>query len=205
MLTPLSETLKQVTSPYHRELDQLTMLKNLLSPTLTAEQYEKAIFYFYHCFSHWQPELDDATKRMAVPPFAQIDTQVSALEEEVRSFKHIVSPNTQVPLPIIPTVEAYLGYSYVLTGAQLGAQFIIKKLQKSTLANSYRFDYYASLSQSAVDITTWKRQLDSLVMQRQCNPEEVIEGAIHCFSQLIGWFGQTKNESDSHRIQYCRS
>jgi heme oxygenase len=189
MLIPLSEQLKQATSPYHRQLDQLPVLKNLLSPALSVSEYETAMLYFYHCFSQWQPALEQA-KQLEPPAFAHIDNQLAALTGEVNNFEYSLTPALSVPEPLIPNIEAYLGYSYVLTGSQIGARFILKKLQKSNLAEHYDFDYYRQLSQGTIDINEWKTQLDSLVNQGNFAPQAIIAGAIQCFTQLITCFKQ---------------
>lgn len=190
MLMPLSEQLKQATSPLHRQLDQLPVLKNLLSPTLTAEQYETAMLYFYHCFRQWQPALEQAAKDLNPPAFAHIDNQLDALAKEVSNFVYSSASLMSVEQPTTPTIEAYLGYSYVLTGSQVGARFILKRLQKSALADHYGFDYYHQVSQGTIDINEWKAQLDSLVSQGNFKPQAIIDSAIQCFVQLITCFEQ---------------
>jgi heme oxygenase len=190
MYSPLSEQLKHRTSPYHRQLDQLPVLKSLLSPSLSAREYETAMLYFYHCFNQWQPVLAQAAEQWEPPTFAYIDNQLGALTAEVNNFKHSLTAALSVPTPIIPNIEVYLGYSYVLTGSQIGARFILKRLQKSTLAQHYGFDYYRQLSQDTIDIKQWKAQLDNLVKQGQVAPQTIIDGAIQCFTQLISCFEQ---------------
>lgn len=185
----LSEQLKQATTPYHRKLDQLPVLKTLMSPRLTATQYETAMLYFYHCFNAWQPALT-AAHLLKPPAFTLIDNQLAALRTEINSFNLILTPNLPIPQPIITSVEAYLGYSYVLTGAQLGARFILKKLQKSLLAEDYGFHYYVNVSQKTIDINEWKTNVDQLVAQGNCQQQAVVDGAIACFTQLISWFEQ---------------
>ncbi len=190
MLIPLSEQLKQATSPYHRQLDQLPVLKKLLSPTLSASEYETAMLFFYHCFSQWQPMLEQAAEQLKPPAFAHIDNQLAALTAEVNNFEYYFTSALSAPQPIIPKMETYLGYSYVLTGSQVGARFILKRLQKSALTEHYGFDYYRHLSQETIDIQEWKAQLDSLVNQGNFESQAIIDGAIQCFTQLITCFKQ---------------
>lgn len=196
-LFPLSEQLKQATSPYHRELDQLPVLKNLMSPSLTGAQYETAMLYFHHCFSAWQPALT-AAYQLKPPAFALIDNQIAALRMEISRFNVTLTPELPVPQPIITSVETYLGYSYVLTGAQLGARFILRKLQKSALALDYDFNYYVNLSQNTIDINEWKANLDQLIAQGHFEQQAIIDAAITCFSQLIYWFAQTPKISSNN-------
>jgi heme oxygenase len=191
MSIPLSEQLKQATNPYHHRLDQLAVLKNLLSPQLSAEQYETAILYFYHCFSQWQPWLEEACQTIKPPHFALIDTHFSALREEVNRFdSHVIPSLTQSPQ--ISSVETYLGYSYVLTGSQLGARFILKRLQQSALAHDYDFNYYTQLAQVGLDMTVWKGKLDQWVDEGGYDPQAIIDGAVQCFMQLTTWFEQAE-------------
>lgn len=198
---PLSEQLKQTTSPYHRQLDQLPVLKKLMSPTLSAREYETAMLYFYHCFSQWQPVLEESAKNIKPPAFAHIDNQIAALNAEVDGFNHKLANTLLVEQPITTSIEAYLGYSYVLTGSQVGARFILKRLQKSPLVDLYGFDYYRQLSQGTIDINKWKEELDLLVAHGKLDPQAIIDGAIQCFNQLIHCFKQeaklSSNASES--------
>lgn len=200
----LSEQLKQATSPYHRELDQLPVLKNLMSPSLSAVQYETAMLYFYHCFSAWQPSLNSAAQLVKPPSFSIIDNQLSALNTEINSFNYQLTPILAVQQPLINSVEAYLGYSYVLTGAQLGARFILRKLQKSPLAENYSFNYYLHVSQDSVDIVHWKNNVDALVIEGTCDPKAVVDAAKTCFTQLIAWFKQAPKLSIKDSVKLIR-
>ncbi|ASP49592.1 biliverdin-producing heme oxygenase [Cognaticolwellia beringensis] len=205
MLIPLSEQLKQATSPYHRELDKLPVLKNMISASLSARQYEAAMLYFSQCFNAWQPTLDAAVQLLNPPAFAIIDNQGSALSTETDSFSYQLKPTIAVPKPIITSIDQYLGYSYVLTGAQLGARFILRKLQKSPLAEYYGFNYYASVSENTIDINHWKINLDKLVKQGNCEPQAVIDAAITCFTQLITWFDQEAKISSKKRLSLVQN
>jgi heme oxygenase len=199
MCNTLSEQLKQATSPYHRQLDQLPVLKKLLLPTLSAREYETAMLYFFHCFSQWQTKLEQAKERFQPPEFAHIDNKLSALAAEIRCFDHSLTSVFSIPQPKIDKLETYLGYSYVLTGSQIGARFILKKLKKSTLSQQYTFTYYGQLSQGTIDMAEWKDQLDSLVNLGGLEQQAIIDGAIQCFVQLIACFKQelalTKKET----------
>ncbi|ARD46210.1 biliverdin-producing heme oxygenase [Colwellia sp. PAMC 21821] len=205
MLLPLSEQLKQATSPYHRELDKLPVLRNLMSASLSAEQYEAAMLYFYQCFNAWQPTLDAAVKLLTPPAFSIIDNQLSALSTETDSFSYQFNATIAVPKPIISSVDEYLGYSYVLTGAQLGARFILRKLQKSPLAEHYGFNYYANVSQNTIDINHWKLNLDALVKQGNCEQQAVIDAATTCFTQLITWFAQEAKISNKQSLSLAHN
>jgi heme oxygenase len=189
MNTSLSEQLKKATNPYHNKLDQLALLKNLLAADIKPKQYEMAIWYFYHCFNQWQPILDEAKHIFEPPPFACLNNQLNALTAEVAHFDYQISPNVYM-MPAIASIETYLGYSYVLTGSQVGARFILKRLQHSAIAHLYTFDYYNELSKRTIDISQWKSELDALVSQGSYDSQAIIDGAIDCFVQLIGWFEQ---------------
>ncbi len=186
---PLSQQLKCDTSCYHARLDQVTVLQNLLSADLTPLQYETTILYFYHCLKAWVAVFKQAERQLNIPAFARIECHLAALETEVSQFNYQLKPAILIPLPEIKSIEHYLGYSYVLTGSQMGARFIIRKLQKSPLKSRYRFNYYQTQSAQAAECwLTWKSSLDQFSKNSAINQQAVINAALACFNQLINWF-----------------
>ncbi len=193
MIESISTQLKKATTPQHKQLDRLPTIAVLLSPTLTEQQYQTAILNFYHCFSSWQAQFEQLSLLYKVPKFAQINCFVEPLAQETASFEYQLKPACEAPIPEIAQLEHYLGYSYVLTGSQQGARFIVKRLQQSTIAEYFSFEYYRQQSSDenhALAWDTWKATLDSFAEQHQLDAAQIINSATQCFLQLTDWFSQ---------------
>lgn len=190
--TSLSVKLKKNTWPLHTTLDHLPTLQCLVTKEIQPHQYEGAIIRFYACFNLWAPVFEQAERQFNIPEFAYINCHLDSLSREISNFNLQIAPDAlPKDTPMLNSIEHYLGYSYVLTGSQVGGQLILKKLTQANHLPSYSFDYFRALSGFGEPLARWnqwKEELDSFNEHSSIQPQQIINSANESFNQLISWF-----------------
>ncbi|RYE33050.1 MAG: hypothetical protein EOP42_08705 [Sphingobacteriaceae bacterium] len=156
----LQETLKQATNNQHDYLEQLMFVDNIMNGTLSVEEYKQILTtnYFVHAvlekslFENLNPDLQSEL---------QIDKRfkLAALTKDLQEL-NIDLPNTDLTKNYAVNTEndaAILGALYVLEGATLGGNVIVKKLKVNSFLQPYNLSFYYYQVYGENLVANWKQ------------------------------------------------
>ncbi len=191
----LQEVLKQATDKQHQDLEQLMFVDQIMNGTLSLEQYKEILHtnYIVHAcveqylFTSLDQELKtelDLDKRTKLP----------ALQKDLQELNMEVPEVECADLEQITDAEnaALLGVMYVLEGATLGGNVVVKRLKVNQNLKFFNlnFNYYQVYGTNLVD--NWKqfcRVLNTRVDKTEYDAS--IKSALSLFEQ----FASAKNKN----------
>lgn len=139
----LSSLLKERTANLHNTLEDVMYATAIMTGKLTPVQYKHIIHVNYLAHCRLEPlvygHLSVYEERLRLP----FRHKLRALQKDT-AFLSLNVENNQPVLkePLIKTCTAALGTMYVLEGATLGGNVILKQLQKNPTFNGYPHHYY---------------------------------------------------------------
>ena len=145
----LMQQLKQQTQPYHHRLDSHPALVALFEDDLTLEAYGGLLRKFFGFYMPLETILTVAIDWSTLPFDFAVRRKTSLLSQDLQQVDRTIAPRF-VPqcrdLPLIATLPQAVGCLYVLEGATLGGQIILRQIrqrlpigagQGGTFFNSY--------------------------------------------------------------------
>jgi len=183
----LQEKLKAETKQQHDQLEQLMFVGDIMSRTLTIEQYRNLAVTNYLIHRKYENlihaalskatanQLDLAKREKTASLLAdlkELDVDTSELEDK----NAITLLNN--------TTEAYaLGAMYVLEGATLGGSVIYKQLKlNQNFENGFNFNYYTIYGKELIN--NWQSFLQVLNALPETDHQHAINGANMMFEQI---------------------
>jgi heme oxygenase len=189
----LHETLKQATQQQHNQLEQLMFVGQIMDGTLTFDEYKKILTtnYLTHAhieealYTHLSPHLKE---KLAIEERIKLPALLQDLEEA-----HIALPQTEPDTNFIDITSdaAILGSMYVMEGATLGGNVIVKRLKKNVQLAPYNlnFHYYQVYGDQLV--TNWKQFIQLMDTAIPANEyPSAIKSAVGMFEHIAalqGW------------------
>ena len=182
----LQETLKQATQQNHNELEQLMYVHEIMSGTLSVQQYKEILTTNYIVHKTFEDELySSVSLQLTQQPNLDKRRKLDALIADMQEM--------QIELPSIEDSEnisfgkndaEILGALYVLEGATLGGSVIVKRLKTNPnfAALNPGFHYYQVYG--AELIPYWKSFCEILNQQPQETFEQSITGAKKMFEYI---------------------
>jgi len=154
----LQELLKQATSNQHDDLEQLMFVNDIMHGTLTADQYKKLLLTNYLSHAIFEDDLlNNLSPALREELQADERAKFQALEKDLAEMQ-ISIPKNNPDLKPIPTDDAsILGAMYVLEGATLGGNVIVKRLKVNPQLEPLQlgYHYYQVYGDKLVD--RWKQ------------------------------------------------
>jgi heme oxygenase len=179
------EVLKAETELIHQSVEQVSLLKKIITHEITLQEYKKLLVIFYGFINPCEKKIQ------ATFPSLLIAREKSSLLCADLSVLQELAPNLTTfcdSLPVMTTEAETYGYLYVMEGATLGGQVITQALNNNphlpenmtTLYfNPYGKDtrskwgnFSAELSQKYVTAAQY---------------QQVISGAVATFTALLYW------------------
>ncbi|MVN23267.1 biliverdin-producing heme oxygenase [Mucilaginibacter arboris] len=161
----LQEVLKQATSKQHHDLEQLMLVDKIMNGTLSAEEYQKILqtnYIIHACFEQQLFESLDQNLQNELNINNRI--KLPALLKDLQELD-IDAPETEFNsknLILIGSNAAVLGAMYVLEGATLGGNVIVKKLKVNANLQKFNLGFHYYQVYAASLITNWKNFLQVL-------------------------------------------
>ena len=165
--------LKEATTIAHKKLENVSFASEIMSRTLTAEQYRQLILKNQFIYTQIEPLLNEALSANAEHSLAAFTSdRLADLDRDVTFFKDKKLTNQgRVHLEInTNSLPELVGMLYVLEGSRLGGNVIVKALRKNeNLADFPEFHFY---SQKNIDIRSRWMSLMKIGNSLLASPED---------------------------------
>lgn len=184
----LQEILKSATKNQHDELENLMFVQEIMSKTLNLDQYRTVLATNYRVHAAIESQIHEALDQQLRDQLAVTGREkTAALEKDLVEAGLDKEELAAFDLSFVqlskPSVAAALGAMYVLEGATLGGNVILKKLRASPVFATFNLYYYNVYGENLVP--NWKsfvQVLNSSVPAADYN--EAVESATAMFSQI---------------------
>ncbi|MGE9314828.1 biliverdin-producing heme oxygenase [Niabella sp. CJ426] len=141
----LSNIIKSTTAPLHTRLEQDLFAAAIMDGSFTLADYNKVLRVNYMVHQLLEPVIFDVLgERISQEVELTKRRKLHALEEDMEASGINLSQDRQLPVerPAFNSEAEALGALYVLEGATLGGQVIIKRLKKNDLFATLPLAYY---------------------------------------------------------------
>lgn len=125
--SPLHQQLRLATRSAHQSLDQHVLLRTLIRPELSREDYAQAMAALYGVHAAMEDQISSNISRHAVPFDFSVRRKVRALAADLQELGQTPIPLSQ-PMPETETLHQLIGHLYVIEGSMLGGQYIANKI-----------------------------------------------------------------------------
>lgn len=131
----LSAQLKSETSEFHKAVESAGLLRRLISPRLTYDDYRRIMRVYLTIWAALEPAAYRLDWLDRVMPDPAERRRLPALEADCRVLNVEPTPFDELPgqpaLPEMNSAGAALGCLYVLEGSALGGLVILRHLQRT--------------------------------------------------------------------------
>ena len=194
--TGVAGRLRAETQPVHRRLE--TEL-DLLGPGLTVARYRAVLELFHGYHAALEPRLD--AWHRTEPGHLDLDWPRRRKLGLLRADLAVLGVDAR-SLPVCPTVPALrgtaeaLGALYVVEGATLGGQVIVRSLraggQVPVAATGFFGSYGAEVGRLWRD---WRRATEAWVGEADARADAVVAHAVLTFTTLRGWLAPVSRDA----------
>jgi len=183
----LHETLKQATKKNHDELEELMFVNDIMSGSLTLQQYKQILNTNYQVHKTVEDFLfNDLSPKTAEKLDLDHRKKLNALVADMQEalLPVVTADNDYTALDLENNDATILGGMYVLEGATLGGNVIVKRLKTNpNLAGLHlNFHYYQVYGDQLIN--NWKTFCSVLDAQPEDTHEKSIEGAKRVFDYI---------------------
>jgi len=186
-MSSLHQLLKTKTHAIHTLLEQQSILKNYVSPTLTMEGYKTLMALQWRAYSCWQNQLNHLAYELNFKNNFLIKLNADLMKSELKKLRY--NPSLPKPEPLLLTnIADYLGCAYVFEGAKLGSKIIYKSLLANKNFRAYDFTYFKHVNENSYRWQHWINQLAAFTKANDIDPERVSDSAKLCFRSIYYWF-----------------
>ena len=172
----LSHVIKTTTAPLHARLEQALFANAIMDGSLTLSDYNKVLRVNYYVHHLLEPLIFIALGERVKQEIELVKrTKLPALEEDMigSRINLFADGHISVHLPSFDNEAEALGALYVLEGATLGGQVIIKQLKKNDSFATLPLAYYNVYANKTG--VRWKQFLE--IINQYEDRERVLQGA----------------------------
>lgn len=181
----LHETLKQATKNNHDELEQLMFVNDIMSGTLSLPHYKQILTTNYLVHKAFEDYLfDNLSAKTAEQLNINNRRKLPALLADMQALQmDIPSPNDD-ELSFDKNDSSLLGALYVLEGATLGGNVIVKRLKTNPELSALNldFNYYQVYGNELIPY--WKTFCAVLDQQAEDSYEAAVDSAKKMFGYI---------------------
>ncbi len=180
----LSNIIKAATAPLHSRLEQLLFSAAIMNGSFGIADYKKVLRVNYFMHRLLEPLLFDAIGKKTSGEIELGKRQkLAALEADMQASGMDCSDNGNIPVeyPALDSEAEALGVLYVLEGATLGGQLIIRQLKKNDSFSQLPLAYYNVYAEHTGIM--WKQFLG--VMNRCKDHDLALQGARKVYQLYI--------------------
>ncbi|MEM9950238.1 MAG: biliverdin-producing heme oxygenase [Chloroflexota bacterium] len=173
----LHAMLKTQTEQQHRRLEANPLIAQLLAPTLDCATYQRIITHYYSFHQHYEPAIASWIKDFSLIPKADW------LYADLLQLGSLPQKTTQSEQPLHSKAEA-IGALYVLEGATLGGQVILRTLKQQLPQYKHRFfsGYGKQTAQRWRLFLAYLSQIETTI-----DAASVVDSANNTFQALDDW------------------
>lgn len=182
----LQEKLKQATQANHDTLEGLMFVHQIMGGTLSLQQYKQILTTNYLVHQHFEDALANGlnptiTKDLEIYSRRKLGALAADMLEIHLDLQGL---NTDLPETTFDNQAEVLGALYVLEGATLGGNVIVKRLKVNPQLNSLNlgFHYYQVYGENLVP--NWKKFVAILNKQPEDTCDASVNGAKKMFEYI---------------------
>ncbi|RYE33439.1 MAG: hypothetical protein EOP42_08295 [Sphingobacteriaceae bacterium] len=185
----LHEILKQATQKQHDNLEQLMFVNKIMSGTLSVDEYKQILITNYITHARLENQLlnsltDDLKTKLQVNNRYKLSALEKDLKESGIDFMEINQDKTDTV--ISKNSAAVLGAMYVLEGATLGGNVIVKKLKVNQNLQNLHLNFYYYQVYGSELVTNWKQFCQILNTKVAAEDYETsIQSALKTFDYFV--------------------
>ncbi len=192
----LHEEIKQATTQHHKDAEQHSYGKEIMSKTLTRNQYIQLLIANYTYIKAWEKEWE--TSSLNLPANLNLDGRKKSLllENDLRQMN--VDPESVKAFNLTPaqSYAEFMGRMYVIEGSTLGGAMIEKQLKLNSNLEGAGFAFYGGYGKDL--IPHWKVFLAELNHITESDKKETaIEAAKVCFKAVETCFINARQQAMS--------
>ncbi|MFT5512919.1 MAG: heme oxygenase [Bacteroidia bacterium] len=183
----LHEQIKSATSIDHQNTEKHSYGQEIMSRTLTKEQYTQLLIANYRYIAAWEGQWASSGSFDLTPLQLELRSKKSLLETDLRSLN--IDP-VSIQLCTIESPKnkpEYLGRMYVVEGSTLGGAMIQKQLKLNPNLEGCTFNFYGGYGANLIPF--WKAfltELNTIVDEDQ--QQQSILWAKKCFNDMEDCF-----------------
>ena len=181
----LQETLKQATRNNHDALEGLMYVQEIMNGTLTVNHYKEILVTNYTVHNALEGILHDSLSQSVADELdLNSRNKLTALKADLQEIE-IPEPFANATAGLTIGSDAWImGALYVMEGATLGGNVIVKKLKTNPNLNTLNlnFNYYHVYGTEL--IPQWKRFVEVLNKQPESAYPDSIAGATEMFNYI---------------------
>jgi heme oxygenase len=183
----LHETLKQATLQQHNQLEQLMFVGQIMGGTLTFDEYKKILTTNYLTHAHIEEALyTNLSAHLREKLSIEDRIKLPALLQDLEEAK-ITIPLTEPDTSFVDTHTdaAILGSMYVMEGATLGGNVIVKRLKTNPHLAPYNLDFHYYQVYGDKLVERWKQfvqVMDTTVPANEYNA--AVKSAVTMFEYI---------------------
>lgn len=168
--------LKTETRPEHDELEKRL---NLIRGDMTLDDYIfllKKFYSFYHTLENKYP-------------FDQERLKTPKIKEDLNALGfHNTSDLPACDLPDLKNSSMIMGMNYVVEGSTLGGMVLTKHFSKLFHFSGTGISFFSGYGPHTMEMWTKTRvRISTFALSKDCNEDDVIEGAKITFQSLSHW------------------
>lgn len=180
----LQQELKVVTKNDHEGLEQLMFVNDIMSGQLSIDQYKQILLINYLTHFYWEEKVfsalaDETASRLSLTHRKKLAALTVDMHET-----GLVPPGDMQPVttPAFKSNAEALGAMYVMEGATLGGNMIVKRLKINPNFVGLSFHYYQVYGDEIA--TRWKEFCAVLNDQPETMWAQTIDGAKKMFGKI---------------------
>lgn len=188
------ELIKSATTQHHQDAEKHSYGREIMSRTLTAEQYTELLIANYRYIAAWEKQWSNLP--FSIPAGLQLESRkkVGLLTNDLNGRGIDVAQLPEFNLPPVNSFHAFMGRMYVIEGSTLGGAVIGKQLMQNTNLAGSTFHFYGAYGPMLMP--NWKAFLAELnTIEDERDQQECIEAAKQCFMDVERCFIEAKNQS----------
>ena len=181
----LHQLIRESTKFQHADLEDLMYVEEIMNGSLGYEQYKHMLITNYLITAEYETQLlqnldSGIAMRLDVHKRIKIEALLKDIGEvnlDINDFK--------ITTGFVTDSEHALGCLYVLEGATLGGNMIVKKLKENRHLKPYNLQFYYYQVYGEQLISYWKQFCEVINEQPEHNYSKIIEGAKFMYSEFM--------------------
>jgi len=184
------ERIKSATTTDHQNAEKHSYGKEIMSRTLTKDQYGHLLIANYRYIKPWEDQWSETTFDTTA---LQLDMRkkTSLLEDDMRSLGIDPTKIETTPLETSASYAEFMGRMYVIEGSTMGGAVIVKQLGLNPNLEGLSFKFYGGYGPDLLN--NWRSFLGVLnTIENKTDQDIAIESAKATFNAMKECFIQAK-------------
>ena len=182
----LSEQLKTATLPAHQAIESVEIFRRLMQNDFSKAEYLHLLQLWKQFICPLETQLLQIEGIKSLFPDMELRLKGPLILKDLEGLEYCAHSIQEFKnLPSCQNMAEALSILYVLEGSTLGAQFIIKQLQKHDFINANNTTFYKGYGlQTGKMWKSFKQTIDSWGETSKIDQAAVVSSALLCFNLL---------------------